>query len=287
MWRLVSLCFALFAFSASALAQGDIPSDSRLKAIVGKKVIRIAYRNDATPYSFVNAKNEPVGYTIDLCQMVVRSIAQQLGLQELKIEWVPVTVQTRFTAVTGNQADMECGSSTVTLGRMKEMDFSNLVFIESTGILVARASNFRSVGDMAGKRIAVIGNTTNEQALKDHVRERRLDVTLLSVKDREEGIAALESGKVDGYASDKLLLVGAKIKQPDAIEMLPDDLSIEPYAIVLPRGDWAFRVAVNTGLAQVYRSGQSLEVFKRWFDPVGLRPSLLLRAIYALGSVPN
>src|SRR5688572_20347199 len=96
MWRLVSLCFALFAFSASALAQGDAPSDSRLKAITGKKVIRIAYRSDATPFSFVDAKNEPVGYTIDLCQMVVRSIAQQLGLQELKIEWVLVTVQTRF-----------------------------------------------------------------------------------------------------------------------------------------------------------------------------------------------
>jgi len=287
MWRLVSLCFAICALSASAFAQTDMPSDSRLKSIAGKKVIRIAYRSDATPFSFVNAKSEPVGYTIDLCQLVVRSIAQQLGLQELKIEWVPVTVQTRFAAVTGNQADMECGSSTVTLGRMKEMDFSSLVFIESTGILVGRASNFRSVGDMSGKRIAVIANTSNERALKDHIQERRLNVTLVPVKDREEGTAALESGKVDGYASDKLLLVGARLKQPDAIEMLPEDLSIEPYAIVLPRGDWAFRAAVNTGLAQVFRSGQSLEIFKRWFEPVGLRPSILLRAVYALGSVPN
>jgi ABC-type amino acid transport substrate-binding protein len=170
---------------------------------------------------------------------------------------------------------------------MKEVDFSGLVFIETTGVVVARASNFSSFADMAGKKIAIVTGTTNERAISDQIRRRKLDLTVVPVKDRGEGIAALEAGRADGYASDKLLLVGAPMKNPDALIMLPDELSMEPYAIVLPRGDWAFRLAVNTGLAQIFRSGQGLEIFKRWFEPIGLRPGLLLGAIYALGSLPE
>ena len=78
-------------------------------------------------------ENEPAaGYTIDLCKLVVKSIEQQFKLQDLKIEWVPVGVDTRFSAVANGKADMECGSSTVTLGRMKEVDFSVFVFAETT-----------------------------------------------------------------------------------------------------------------------------------------------------------
>ena len=134
-WRLAVIGCALFV-SAAASAQTHVPADSRLKSIIAKKVIRIAYRADARPFAFVNDAKEPLGYTIDLCKQVTKSIEQQFGVAELKIEWVPVTVETRFSAVAGGKADMECGSSTVTLGRMKEVDFSIFVFVESTGVLV-------------------------------------------------------------------------------------------------------------------------------------------------------
>ena len=100
---------------------------------------------------------------------------------------------------------------------------------------------------MAGKKIAVVSGTTNEKVVKEHLKLRNLNATVVTVKDRDEAVAALEAGKVDGFASDKLLLAGAQVKHPEALAMLPDDLSIEQYAIVLPRGDWAFRLAVNTG----------------------------------------
>ena len=95
----------------------------------------------------------------------------------------------------------------------------------------------------------------------------------------------LQAGKVDAYASDKLLLLGAQINRADAFVMLPDDLSIEPYAIAMPRGDWALRLAVNTGLAQIYRGGQIVAVFRKWFDEIGLRPGALLGAAYTLGGL--
>jgi glutamate/aspartate transport system substrate-binding protein len=271
--------------AASASAETHIPSDSRLKAMIGKKVIRIAYRADARPFSYVNDAKEPLGYTIDLCKQVTNSIAHQFGLEQLKIEWVPVTVETRFSAVASGKADLECGSSTVTLGRMKEVDFSIFTFVESTGVLVARAANIHSFAELAGKRIAIVTGTSNARAVTKIVGEQNLNIGLVEVKDRDEGIALLETRQVDGFASDKLLLAGAQVKNPDAFTLLPDDLSIEQYAIVVPRGDWALRLAVNTGLAQIFRSGRVASLFERWF--FGAQPGLLLQAVYTLGRLAD
>jgi ABC-type amino acid transport substrate-binding protein len=282
---LAAIACSLFVSPAAWSADTPVPADSRLKTIAAKKVIRIAYRADARPFAFLNDNKEPLGYTIDLCQQVVKSIQEQFKLPELKIEWVPVTVETRFSAVATGKADMECGSSTVTLSRMKEIDFSNLVFVESTGVLVASNSDIHSFADLAGKKIAVVSGTTNEKVVKEHLKLRNLNATVVTVKDRDEAIAALEAGKVDGFASDKLLLAGAQVKHPEALAMLPDDLSIEQYAIVLPRGDWAFRLAVNTGLAQFFRAGKTNDLFERWF--FGSRPGLLLEALYALGRISD
>jgi glutamate/aspartate transport system substrate-binding protein len=260
----------------SSFAQTETPTDSRLKAVADSKIVRIAYRSDAAPFSFLREKDKPVGYTIDLCRLIVDGMGRQLG-QNLNIEWVPVTLQTRFSAIAQNQGDMECGSSTITLRRLEEVDFSSVVFVESTAILVRRQSEIRSFSEMDGKKIAVIASTSNERAVADHIRRRKLDAAaLVPVGSREEGIAALESGAVDGYASDKLLLVGAEKQSPAALALLPDELSIELYAIALPRGDWAFRLAVNRALARIYSSGAQYEIFARWFGQIGLRPSAAL-----------
>lgn len=279
--------FLVFLLATVASAQTQVPADSRLKVIANTKVVKVAYRADARPFSFVNDNKEPVGYTIDLCKLVVAAIERQLAVGNLKIEWVPVTLQTRFSAVASGKADMECGSSTVTLGRMKEVDFSNFVFIESTGLVVTKASNIRTFSDMTGKRIAVASGTTNEQAIIAQLKLQKIEATVVSVKDGPEAIALLQSGKADGFASDKLLLVGARFKTPDAFVMLPDDLSVEPYAIALPRGDWAFRLAVNTGLAEVFRTGQVVDLFRFWFDRIGLQMSPVLRVVYGLGALSD
>jgi ABC-type amino acid transport substrate-binding protein len=285
MLRVTSAVLALL-FATAASAQTQIPSNSRLKTIVSTKVVKIAYRTDARPFSFVN-NDQPVGYSIDLCKLVVVSLERQVNVGSLKIEWVPVTLQSRFSAVASGKADMECGSSTVTLGRMKEVDFSNFIFIESTGIVVSKTANIRSFADMAGKKIAVASGTTNEQAIIAQIKQQKIEAVVVSVKDGAEAIAMLESGNADGFASDKLLLIGAKFKNPEAFMMLPDDLSVEPYGIGLPRGDWAFRLAVNTGLAQIFRSGMILNVFAGWFNQIGLQMSPVLRVVYGLGALQD
>jgi glutamate/aspartate transport system substrate-binding protein len=288
MIRLIALVLALFAVTAaSAQTPTQVPSNSRLKAIASAKTIKVAYRTDARPFSFVNDKKEPAGFSLDLCRLIVKSMQAQLGVPEIKIEWVPVTVQNRFTVVTSGKADMECGSSTVTLGRMKEVDFSNVIFVESTGVVVTKASNVSKFADIAGKKIAVAAGTTNEKAIAEQLKLQKIDATIIPVKDGAEAIAAIESGKADAFASDKLLLVGASLKNPQDYTMLPDDLSVEPYAIVVPRGDWAMRLAVNTGLAQIFRTGTVVAIFNGWFGQVGLQMSPVLRIMYGLGSLSD
>ena len=276
--------------AATAVAAHAASADTlsgRLKSIAASKTVKIAHRTDASPFSFLNERNEVAGYSIDLCKLVVASIERQLNVQPLKIQWVRVTTQTRFEAVASGKADLECGSSTVTLARMKTVDFSNLVFVESTGVTVKNTAGINSLKDLAGKKVAVIAGTTNERAVAAKNRDTQLNATIVVVKDRDEAIKALDSGQVDAFASDKLLLVGTQFKDVQALRMLPDDLSLEPYAIVLPRGDWALRLAVNTGLAEIYRGGEVMKIFDRWFAPLGLRPGLLLGASYALGALPE
>ena len=280
---IVCLVVACIADGNAAAQQSAGP----LKTIIETQTIRIAYRNDAAPFSFINEKKEVTGYTIDLCKRIVVSIAQQFSLPSIKIQWIPVTSQNRFDVVASGKADLECGSSSATLARMKDVDFSTFIFVESTGLVVNAASGAQRLLDLAGKKIAVVAGTSNEKAIAAVNEQTKLNAELVPIRDREAGVAALQSGSADAFANDKMLLVGLQFKYPQTMRLLPDDLSTEYYAIVLPRGDWALRLAVNTALARIYRSGQGLDVFNRWFPQVGLRPGLLLHSMYLIGAVPE
>jgi glutamate/aspartate transport system substrate-binding protein len=285
MIRTTALAFALL------LAAGAVHSqnlDGRLKKIAATKTITIAYRADATPFSFADDKKQVGGFSIDLCKRVVNFIERQLNVPKLEVRWLPVTLQTRFDAVAKGQADMECSSSTVTLSRLKQVDFSSYIFVESTGLLAKAASGLRSLSDMSGRNIAVVAGTTNERAIKAQLERRQLNATVIPFKTREEAFAALEAGKADAFASDKLLLVGAVSKTTDqkSFFLLPDELSFEPYGIVLPRGDADFRLAVNTGLARLYGSGEITDIFGRWFGAFG-DPGPVTKIMYLLGTIPE
>jgi ABC-type amino acid transport substrate-binding protein len=283
MHRAVLALLALIFFGSPASAQF---AERRLETIRSTKVVKVAYRADSRPFSFIDAKGQPVGYTIDLCRLVVGSLERQLG-EQLSIEWVPAETRTRFMVVASGTADMECGSSTITLGRMKEVDFSSIIFVDSTGVLVRASAGIHSFNAMTGRKIAVIAGTSNERAIVEEIKRRQLSIAVIQVKDRDSGIAALRKGEVDGFASDKLLLLGAGLDGSQGLTILYDDLSFEPYAIVLPRGDWAFRLAVNTALAEIYRRGDNLTVFNTWFGGMGIKVGLLLGAAFVLGSLPE
>jgi ABC-type amino acid transport substrate-binding protein len=277
---------AVAALFVPALANAQV--DGHLKKIKESKTVAVAYRSDASPFSFVDQAKEPTGYSIELCRRVVSAIGQQLGVEGIQIKWVPVTVQTRMEAVEKGQADMECGSTTVTLSRLKKVNFSSFTFVDGTGLLIKADSPARQLSDLAGKKIAVIPGTTNEKALNEALKRSVINANVVPVKTREEGLAQLEAGQIDAFASDKVLLMALapKAKDPKAIALLTDDLSFEPYAITLPRNDDNFRLAVNSALAEIYRSGAIVEIFNRWFGAIG-KPGIMLQATFIFGAIPE
>ena len=262
--------------------------DRTLKKIAESKTLTIAYRTDALPFAYENESKQPAGYTVELCKRVAASLERQLKIKSLQVKWVQATSQNRLELVRKGQADMECGSTTVSLSRMGDVDFSSYVFVDSTGLLVRNATGAKSFKDLAGKRIAVVLKTTNQAAVEAAMKQFAVSATVVPVKTRGDGIAALEAGSVDAFASDKLLLLGlaGKVKDQSQYTLLADDLSFEPYAIVLPRGDANFRLAVNRALAEIYRGAEIGEIFRRTFG-AGIDPTPMLIVVYGLGAYPN
>jgi glutamate/aspartate transport system substrate-binding protein len=263
------------------------PVEGRLKLVQETAAVRIAYRTDSRPFSFLDGQGRPTGYTIELCERVVKSLERQFG-KAIAIKWVAVDTRTRFDAIANDTADMECGSTTVSLSRLKIVDFSSFVFAESTGVLVRSDKGLIQFDDIAGRRIGIIPGSTNAQAIRTQLDRRKLAATLVEFRDRDEGVAALARGDIDGFATDKVVLLAmAQALGQREFTMLPEDLSFEPFAIMLPRGDWAFRLAVNTALAQIFRSGDVLDLYSKYFSAFAARPSLFLGAVFTFGALPE
>ena len=260
--------------------------EGRLKQIHDTGIVRLAYRSDANPFSFVSQNGRPDGYTIDLCKFIASALGRELK-KTLSTEWVPVDSQNRFDSIAAGVADIECGSSSVSFARMAKVDFSSFIFMENTGLMVRVSSGMSGLADLNGKKIAVIIGTTNEAAVVKEIKRRQFKTAVIRVRDRREGIAALQSGAVDSFASDKLLLIGAPDADGSIYKMLPENLSSEPYALALPRGDWRFRAAVNKALSQLYGSPQILDIYRKWFAVLGERPDLLRAAVYIFGTIPE
>jgi glutamate/aspartate transport system substrate-binding protein len=281
---IVALVGLVLAGSA-AVAQ---PFEGRLKSVQETATLRIAYRTDSRPFAYLDPQGKPTGYTIELCQRIARSIERQLALRSLDIKWVPVDTRTRFDTIVSGAADMECGSTTISLSRLKLVDFSSLIYAESTGVLVKAGRGLFNFDSMVGRKIGVVPGSTNASAIRDQLKQRNFEAVLVDFPDREEGIAALGRGTIDGFATDKLVLLAlAQAANLRDMTMLPDDLSFEPFAIMLPRGDWAFRLAVNTGLAQVFRSGEIIEIYTKYFSTLAPRPSAWIGAVFTFGALPE
>ena len=258
---------------------------AKLKAA---KQITVAFSGDSLPFSFVNEKREPAGYSIDLCKRVIAQLGTAAGVPDLKVNWVVGTVAERVAMVASGKADLDCANTTATMTRMQDVDFSSLIFLESGGLLVKEGARLQKFADLAGKNIGVIAGTTTETRLAALLTERLVNAKVTKLKDGNEGIAMLESGSLDAFASDKIKLVGLAMqaKDPGALSMLPEDISIEPLAFALPRGDSTLRLEVNRALTQVYASGEIEAIFKQWLGPVG-RPTALLAAMFLLNAIPQ
>jgi glutamate/aspartate transport system substrate-binding protein len=281
----LGVLFFVGRLSISAFGQ---PVHGTLEKIKSTNTITMGYRETSLPFSYVGDEKKPVGYTVDLCTRVAADIQQQLSLNDLRVKWTPVTPENRMAMVANGTIDLECGSTTNTLSRQEQVDFSQMIFVDGGSLLVSIASNIKSLSDIAGKRVAVIPGTTTENVLAEALEKANIEVDLVRVREHSDGIAALENGSADAYASDRVILIGLALasKDPTKLALAEQYLSYEPYGLMLRRGDADFRLAVNRVLSRLYRSGQIYPIYERWFGAVD-RASPLLQTMYRLNGLPE
>jgi glutamate/aspartate transport system substrate-binding protein len=262
--------------------------DGTLKKIKASSTFTLGYRESAPPFSFPGPDRRPVGYSVDLCMHIASAIEKQLGLANLKLNWVPVTAENRIDMVAQGKVDIECGTTTATLSRQERIDFSLMTFVDGGSLLTKSDANLRGVGDLAGKRIAVIPHTTTETALGKFLKQEFITVEIVRVKDHLEGVAAIEKNLADGFASDRGLLIGIAVtsKDPTRFGLANLLFSYEPYGFMLRRNDPAFRLTVNRALAELYRSGAIASIYERWFGAFG-KPTQAIQAMYLLNGLPE
>jgi len=282
----------LSTLACGALLLGGCANDPAARSadapaqITKAKALKLGYREDARPFSYKGADGAPAGYSVELCKRVAASLKTQLQLDTLDVQWVPVTAGNRMQAVRDGQVDIECGSTSRTLGREREVDFSNAIWVESSSYIASVPSALTRVADLNRKRVGVIPGTTTEQILKK-LPPRGIEPVVVPVATHTEGVAAVRAGSLDAYASDRLILMGEASggnRSGQPLRLADEDFSIETYGLMLRR-DADLRLMVNRALAQTYRSGEIVRIFGSSFAPA--QPSALLEAAYVLNALPE
>jgi ABC-type amino acid transport substrate-binding protein len=280
---------ALAMMTALGAVTGDAQTlTGTLKKVRDSGTLTVGYRENALPFSYTGSDGKPAGYSIDLCQEIAIAVQQELKLPNLAVHWVPVTPDNRLDAVANGTVDIECGSTTASLSRQEKVDFTLMTFVDGASLLIAEGSGVRTVADLAGKRVGVVLGTTTEKAVGDFLRAQSIAATVVPVRDHDEGLAALQTSKIEAYASDRTILIGLVLQARGTARyaLISDDLSYEPYGFMVRRDDSAFRLVANRTLARIYRSGAIGAIYAKWFGALG-KPTPVLVLMYALQGLPE
>lgn len=274
---------ALLLSCAGAWAQAGT-----LDKIKKSGTIALGHREASIPFSYLGDNRQPVGYSVELCQRVAESVKRQLGLAELKIKWVQVVPENRMEKLISGEIDLECGSTTNTLSRQERVDFSLLTFADGGSLMMKHGSTLKGLADMGGRTIGVVPGTTTERTLRDALSRHKVMAKTVPLKDHAEGVVALMRGKVDAYASDRVILFGLVLGSGNQknLRLTEELFSYEPYALMMRKDDPAFRLAVNRELARLYRSEEIYAIYDRWLGVFGA-PGPLLKDLYFLNGLPE
>jgi len=284
----INRCLWALSIAAPAAAFGfGSAAAGTLDKLRQDKMLRIAYRADAPPFSFKDAIGEPAGFMVDLCRSVAKNLAAQLNLSDLKVDYVLVTAANRFEAIETGKADLLCEPTSATLSRREHVDFSIATFVDGASLLVA-GDGPTEFGGLAGKKIGVLAGTTTEQGLRDTLANAKINAEVVPAKTHEEGLLMLDQGTIAAYFGDRAILayLASKSSAPGKLRLAENYLSVEPYALALAHGDSDFRLAVDRALSQIYRSGEIAGVFGHAFGSQ-TQPSDTLKTLYWISALPE
>lgn len=253
----------MLALAFAAWSHADTLSDIR-----DRGEFRLGHRESSAPFSYVDARGDAVGYSVDICRFLYDRIKLELKRPDLKLRFVPLKPADRIAAVKDGRVDVECGSTTNTVERQKDVSFSYTTFMAGARFLGKKGAGFREVTDLRGKTVVVTEKTTTEKVVRQLNTERNLNFTIVTAKDHAEAFARLAKGEVAAVANDDALLVGLVSAAPDPslYEFIGKYVSVEPYGVMYRRDDVAFTKVIDSAIATLFGSGQIRVIYGKWFE---------------------
>jgi glutamate/aspartate transport system substrate-binding protein len=238
-----------------------------LKKIKDTGTITLGYRESSLPFSYLNKRQQPIGYAIDLCREIVEEASTELDGMNIKIALAPVTAANRLDKVQAGAVDLECGSTTSNLQRQKMVAFSPVFFVAGTKLMVPKSSAVQSYRDLAGKTVVVTAGTTNEAALRTLSDKQKLGINIVTAGDHAQSVALLVAGKADAFATDDVLLYGFIATEASARDMkvVGEYLSYDPYGLAYRRNDPGFAAVVERAFARMASERRLAELYNKWF----------------------
>lgn len=297
-----SLVSAGLSLACSAFAQSPAPSPAptpapaaTAPAAPSPKVIDklrqgqplvIAHRESSVPFSFVH-EGKPVGYAVDLCLKVADALRKQLNLPQMPVKFLQVTPANRIDAIANGQADLECGSTTNNAERRQRVAFTVPHYITGARFAVRADSPITDLSGFEGRKLASTKGTTPLKAITAANQERLLRIQIVESPDHAKGLEMVGKGEADGFAMDDVLLYGLISGQsdPSKFKVVGKLVTIEPLAIMLPKGDTAFKRVVDEEMKRMIRGNEAQAIYQRWFmqpippnnRPLNLPMNYLLR----------
>ncbi len=280
-WLIAALlAFAFFVFMAPAHA-------GTLERVAETGKFRIGYRHDAPPYSYVTNDGKISGYIVDLCREVARNVQSTLKLPKLDVEYIEVTADDRLKVLAEDKVDVLCDPTSVTMSRRAAMDFSLPTFLDGASVATRGGQAVKGIENLQGKRVGVLKNTTTEETLRRTLSEMKVQANVVAVDTDPDGMRLLAEGQLDAYFADRGILNYLITHSPYSRELTLSDqyFTFETYALALPRNDDAFRLLVDSTLADLYRTDRVRNIYSRTFGE--FPPDQFLNTLFIINGVPK
>jgi glutamate/aspartate transport system substrate-binding protein len=271
MKRFAPVIIALLLSAALVAPAAAQDLTGTLKKVKETGAFTVGFRESSIPFSYLDDKQQPIGYAMDLCMRVVDAVKADLKMPNLKVNLQPVTSSNRIPLLQNGTIDMECGSTTNSVQRQQQVAFGPTYFVINVTAAVKKSSNINAIAELNGKTVSTTSGTTSVPLIKSYEKTKNVTVKEIYGKDHGESFLLLADDRAAAFIMDDILLAGqiANSKSPGEYKILPESLRQEPYSMMLRKDDPQFKALVDKTVGGIMKSGEIEKIYAKWFmNPV-------------------
>jgi len=284
--KAVVAVFLFTSFFAAPLAAQEYTGT--LQQIRESGEIRLGFRDAEPPMSYLGSDGAPQGYSVDICNEIVSALKNKTG-KDLKVTYVQVSAEDRFSALTDNRIDILCGSTTQTLARREIVDFTLFTFVTGASLMSLKSANLLDFPSLAGKKVGVVKNTTTVDRLRATLVKANTDATVVELESARDALEQLRSGAIDAFSADQVVLIGLALSAEDvaSFAISAGVFSFEPLALAVRRNDSDFRLVADRVIADLYRSEEIIPVYQKWMGRFASNRPPVFDTLFQLNAIPE